>query len=79
MKPRKSKRLSKSELRRLKREAESLGIFPVDIAKKHECFPSAVTNFYNGDSTSQPLLRTIRQMIEEAKAQLESEKEEEDE
>ncbi len=65
MKPRRSKRLSKSELKKLRRYAESLGIYPVDIANRHDCHPSAVTNFFNGDSTSQPMLRTIQQMIAE--------------
>ncbi len=69
MKPRKSNRLSKSELRKLKRKAEGLSIFPTDIAKEHDCFPSAVTNFFNGDSTSQPLLNTIKRMIAEREAE----------
>ncbi len=75
MKPRKSKRLSKPELRKLKRKAENLGIYPVDIAKQHECFPSAVTNFFNGDATSQPLLRTIQQMIADKETTVDAHKE----
>ncbi len=66
MKPRNSKRLSKIELRKLRRQAEGLGIYPIDIAERHHCNPSAVSNFFNGDATSQPLLKTIRQMMEEA-------------
>ncbi len=70
MKPRQSKRLPKSELRKLRRQAESLGIFVVDIAKRHNCYPSAVSNLYKGDSTSEPLLATIREMIAEAESNL---------
>ncbi len=70
MKPRQSKRLPKSELRKLRRKAESLGIFVVDIAKRHGCYPSAVSNFYQGDSTSQPLLNTIFTMIAEVERKL---------
>ncbi len=69
-KPRISKRLSKGELRRLRKKAESLGIYPKDIADRHECHPSAVSNFYNGDSTSQPLLNRIHEMIEEQEQEL---------
>ncbi len=66
MKPRRSHRLPKSELRKLRRHAESLGIYVTDIALQHKCYASAVSNFYKGDSTSRPLLQTILSMIEEA-------------
>ncbi len=75
MKPRKSNRLPKSALRKLRREAELLGIFVVDIAREHGCFPSAVSNFWKGDSTSRPLLATIKRMMAEARASLEGKKE----
>lgn len=65
MKHRRSNRLSKPELQSLRHRAERMGIYPVDIADRHGCHPSAVSNFFNGDATSGPLLRTIRTMIAE--------------